>query len=59
MDQQAALDDWRSLLGAAQVLDGEAATQAYGADTGGAQRRIAGALRILDSAALRRCAGPA
>jgi FAD/FMN-containing dehydrogenase len=52
MDRQAALNDWRSLLGGAQVLDGDAATQAYGADTGGAERRIAGALRILDSVVL-------
>ena len=52
MDVRAALDEWRSLLGGGQVLDGEAAARDYGADTGGAARRISGALRILDSATL-------
>ncbi len=52
MALRAAFDDWRSLLGSSQVLDAAAASLAYGADTGGAERRIAGALRILDSATL-------
>ncbi len=52
MNPRAALDDWRSLLGDAQVLDDKEAAARYGADTGGASRRLAGALRILDSVAL-------
>lgn len=45
----AAMNDWQALLGASNVLDGPAAQCAYGMDTTGAQRRIAGALRIQDA----------
>ncbi|WPL16122.1 4-cresol dehydrogenase [hydroxylating] flavoprotein subunit [Thiorhodovibrio winogradskyi] len=45
----AALTDWRSLLGNAQVLDGAQAQQAYGADTTGVRRTLAGALRPTDA----------
>lgn len=41
----AALSAWRSVLGEAQVLDGDAAARHFGADCGGAHRRLAGALR--------------
>ena len=44
-----ALDAWEALLGPANVLRGEAALQAWGADTTGASRRLPAALRILDS----------
>ena len=49
---RSALDDWRALLGEAAVLEGEAAQAAYGADTTGAVRGIAAALRVSDSARL-------
>ncbi|WP_395699778.1 FAD-binding oxidoreductase [Aquabacterium sp.] len=45
-DIQAALHAWRSLLGPEAVLDGPAAWAAYGEDTNGIRRRLAGALRI-------------
>lgn len=41
---QEALLEWRQHLGDAGVLDGQAAQLHYGADTSGAQRRIAAAL---------------
>jgi 4-cresol dehydrogenase (hydroxylating) len=41
-----ALAAWRAVLGPEGVLDGPAAEQEYGQDTGGARRRLAGALRI-------------
>lgn len=47
-----AIDAWEGLLGASHVLRGEAAQRAWGADTTGARRRIAAALRIVDSAVL-------
>lgn len=51
-DLDAALADWRSLLGPAQVLAPADATRTYGQDTTGIARSIAGALRILDAATL-------
>lgn len=41
-----ALDAWRTLLGPSQVDDADQAQQRYGADTGGATRRLAGAVRV-------------
>jgi FAD/FMN-containing dehydrogenase len=52
MDLASALDTWRGMLGDAQVLPADAATQAYGSDTGGARRTLAGALRIRAAASL-------
>jgi FAD/FMN-containing dehydrogenase len=52
MDIASALDTWRMLLGDAHVLPADAATQAYGSDTGGARRTLAGALRIRAAASL-------
>ena len=51
MDLAAALQQWRSLLGEAQVLQGDA-LQAYLRDTGAAQRTIPAALRIRAAASL-------
>ncbi len=48
MHLEAAIADWQSLLGNSQVIVGEEVQQAYGADTGGAQREIPAALRISD-----------
>lgn len=45
---QAAIDQWRALLGDAHVLVGEAASAAYGTDASGNERRIPAALRVLD-----------
>jgi FAD/FMN-containing dehydrogenase len=44
-----ALDAWRALLGPDHVLHGQAAANAWGADTTGAVRRLPAALRIHDS----------
>ena len=52
MDLTTAFSEWQDLLGAAQVLNSEAASAAYGSDTSHIERRIAGALRIRDSADL-------
>ncbi|MES2072207.1 MAG: FAD-binding oxidoreductase [Pseudomonadota bacterium] len=52
MNLEAALSDWSNLLGAQQVLDAQAAQQAYGADTNGISRLLSGALHILDSGLL-------
>ena len=49
---EAALDEWRLLLGRDNVLAGAAAAHAYGFDTTGLARRIPAALRIVDAAAL-------
>lgn len=53
MDLSLAIAQWQALLGAPQVLLGEAVAAAYGGDTGGAQRHIPAALRIEDSASLQ------
>lgn len=52
MTLAAAVEAWKQLLGAAQVLDAEQAQQHYGADTAANERVLPAALRILDSAAL-------
>src|SRR5437764_92555 len=44
-----ALDAWRTLLGGENVLHGQDASNAWGADTTGAVRRLPAALRIRDS----------
>jgi FAD/FMN-containing dehydrogenase len=44
-----ALDAWQTLLGPDNVLQGDAARQAWGQDTTGAARRLPAALKILDS----------
>jgi 4-cresol dehydrogenase (hydroxylating) len=49
MNIHAALDEWRKLLGEPHALDGDAAQQLYGQDTGANTRRIAGALKISDA----------
>ena len=53
MDLPSAVKQWQTLLGEPNVLLGEAAAAAYGADTSGAHRHIPAALRIKDSASLR------
>jgi FAD/FMN-containing dehydrogenase len=40
---------WIQLLGESHVLSAEAAQICYGSDTGGAERRLAGALRVMDA----------
>lgn len=52
MSLNAAVAEWRFLLGETRVLDGDAAQVAYGADTSGSQRTIAAALRIDDALTL-------
>jgi len=52
MSLNAAVAEWRFLLGETRVLDGDAAQVAYGADTSGSKRAIAAALRIDDALAL-------
>lgn len=44
----AAVAAWKDIMGPDHVLGSLAATAAYGANTSGAERRIAGALRIVD-----------
>lgn len=44
----AALDEWRALLGAAHVLIDTELTQRLGADTGGLERRVSAALCIAE-----------
>ncbi|HRD48312.1 MAG: FAD-binding oxidoreductase [Candidatus Competibacter sp.] len=46
MNLPEAFAHWQTLLGAEHVLDASAAQIRYGADTTGAERRIAGALRV-------------
>lgn len=53
MDLSSALNEWQNLLGERNVLLGDAAAAAYGADTSGAQRHIPAAVRIVDSASLQ------
>lgn len=45
MELTSALMEWHRLLGDDQVLDPDAATTAYGIDTGGSKRLLAGALK--------------
>lgn len=52
MDLITALSEWQNLLGSSHVLNSEAAASFYARDTSNIQRRIAGALRIQDSASL-------
>jgi 4-cresol dehydrogenase (hydroxylating) flavoprotein subunit len=52
MELASALDLWRALLGDAHVLAAAAAMRAYGHDTGGSRRSLAGALRIRAAATL-------
>ncbi len=51
-DRLLAVKQWQTLLGEPNVLPGKAAAAAYGADTSGAHRHIAAALRIEDGACL-------
>lgn len=46
MNLTKAFAHWRALLGDVNVLDASAAQIRYGADTTGAERRIAGALLV-------------
>ncbi|MES2152899.1 MAG: FAD-binding oxidoreductase [Pseudomonadota bacterium] len=50
---KSAIAEWTALLGADQVMDGPQAQLAYGADTGGAVRRISGALKVRGRASVR------
>jgi 4-cresol dehydrogenase (hydroxylating) flavoprotein subunit len=52
MSLKAALDDWRDLLGSADVLEGENALRAYGADASGISRNIPAGLCIEDASTL-------
>lgn len=52
MNLQAAQCAWRALGSSVRVLDATDATAAYGRDTTAVERRIGGALVILDSSAL-------
>jgi 4-cresol dehydrogenase (hydroxylating) len=52
MDLSSAISQWQTLLGASQVVLGEAVNAAYGSDTSGAVRQIAAALRITDGASV-------
>ena len=52
MSVNAAIAEWQTLLGSAHVLQGDAAQDAYGADTTGQQRDLPAALRVTDSAQL-------
>lgn len=52
MSVNAAIAEWQTLLGSAQVVQGDAAQAAYGADTTGQQRDLPAALRVTDSAQL-------
>lgn len=54
MDLAAAVAEWSALLGGANVLNATIAQRAYGLDTGAAQRRIAGTLRIQAAGELTR-----
>jgi FAD/FMN-containing dehydrogenase len=49
MNLEAAIEQWRGLLGEACVLCHDAADAAYGRDTGGVRRDIAAALRIFEA----------
>lgn len=44
-----AIDAWTSLLGADCILQGDAVVRAYAAETGGHQRQVPAALRIVDT----------
>lgn len=50
MTPNAALADWCKLIGPENVLDGAAAAQRWGSDTGGLTRQLAGALCVRDAA---------
>ncbi len=53
MDLTSAVRQWQALLGASQVLQGDAVADAYGSDTSDAHRQIPAALRIEDSTSLQ------
>ena len=52
MDLNAAITEWKALLGESQVLEGQTVQAQYGGDTTGAQRRIPAALQITKSSSL-------
>jgi FAD/FMN-containing dehydrogenase len=52
MELTSALLEWRYLLGDERVLDAAAAAAVYGIDTSGSERRLAGALKPSDAAAI-------
>lgn len=52
MDIDQALREWKGLLGDAGVFDGATASRMYGNDASGYQRRIAGALRVVDAGSI-------
>lgn len=49
MNLTAAIDEWRAVLGASNVLQGDDAQRAYDSDASGIERRIPAALRIQDA----------
>jgi hypothetical protein len=52
MNLNAAISEWQTCLGDAQVVLGDAVHGAYGVDASGIERHIPAALRIVDSATL-------
>lgn len=50
MEIGGAIREWQALLGASQVITGDAVQQRYGQDASGNERRIPAALRVIDSA---------
>ena len=52
MDLNAAITEWKALLGESHVLEGDAVQALYGGDTTGARRQIPAALQITKSASL-------
>ena len=52
MDLNAAITEWKALLGESHVLEGDAVQALYGGDTTGARRKIPAALQITKSASL-------
>ena len=52
MSLEVAIDQWRQVLGADQVLSRDQAEKAYGADTSGVERVVPAALRVRDAATI-------
>ncbi len=52
MDLQAAIREWKLILGAELVIQGESVDALYGIDTSGIERRMPAALRITDGKTL-------
>lgn len=52
MDCQSAIREWKSVLGAERVIQGEAVKALYGVDASGIERRVPAVLRISDGSSL-------